>query len=205
MTQQTLCSAIEFAVNQALALSIHGVKKLTVLEQKTFTIQLTELGFPLSFSVNENKVLVTSLIERSDCTVNTSIKTLLALKKQQQITELIKQEKLDVKGDLKVAQQFASIAESLEIDWQSELAKHIGDIPTYKLSQFGSNLMKKFNFATQQIQADASEWLVHEKRLVVTASQINHYNQQVNNLMSQTNDLAERIEKLANTVAINQP
>jgi ubiquinone biosynthesis protein UbiJ len=202
MLQQTLCSALEFAVNQALALNINGVKNLAVLEQKTFTIQLSELGFPLSFSVNANKVLVTSLTERSDCTVNTSVKTLLALKKQQQITELIKQEKLDVKGDLKVAQQFASIAESLEIDWQSELAKHIGDIPTYKLSQFGSSLMKKFNFATQQIQADASEWLVHEKRLVVTASQINHFSQQVNNLTSQTNDIAERIQQLSNAIAI---
>ncbi|NQZ21401.1 MAG: SCP2 sterol-binding domain-containing protein [Colwellia sp.] len=202
MPQQALCSAIEFAVNQALALNIHGVKTLTVLEQKTFTMQLTELGFPLSFSVNDNKVLVTSLTERSDCTVQTSIKTLLALKKQQQITELIKQEKLNVIGDLKVAQQFANIAESLEIDWQSEIAKHIGDIPTYKLSQFGSSLVKKFNFVTQQIQADASEWLVHEKRLVVTASQINHFSQQVNELMSQTNDVAKRIEKLSNTIAI---
>jgi len=202
MPQQALCSAIEIAVNQALALNINGVKSLTILEQKTFTIQLTELGFPLSFSVNEHKILVTSLTERSDCTVNTSIKTLLELKKQQQITELIKQEKLDVQGEIKVAQQFASIAESLEIDWQSELAKHIGDIPTYKLSQFGSNLMKKFNFATQQIQADASEWLVHEKRLVVTASQINHFSQQVNSLASQTNDITERIQKLSTVIAI---
>jgi ubiquinone biosynthesis protein UbiJ len=202
MAPQTLCSAIEFAVNQALALNIHGVKSLTILEQKTFTIQLSELGFPLSFSINDNKVLVTSLTERSDCTVNTSVKTLLALKKHQQITELIKQEKLDVQGDIKVAQQFANIAESLEIDWQSELAKHIGDIPTYKLSQFGSGLVKKFNFASQQIQADASEWLVHEKRLVVTASQINHFSQQVNNLTSQTHDIAERIQKLSNAIAI---
>lgn len=202
MPQQALCSAIEFAVNHALALNIHGVKTLTVLEQKTFTMQLSELGFPLSFSVNDNKVLVTSLTERSDCTVHTSVKTLLALKKQPQITELIKQEKLDVIGDLKVAQQFANIAESLEIDWQSEIAKHIGDIPTYKLSQFGSSLVKKLKFATQQVQADASEWLVHEKRLVVTASQINHFSQQVNDLMSQTNDIAERIEKLSNIVTI---
>jgi len=202
MPQQTLCSAIEFAVNHALALNIHGVKALTVLEQKTLTIQLSEIGFPLSFSVNNNKILITSLTERSDCTVYTSIKTLQDLKKRQQITELIKQEKLDVIGDLKVAQQFASIAESLEIDWQSEIAKHIGDIPTYKLSQFGSSLVKKFNFATQQIQADASEWLVHEKRLAVTSSQISHFSQQVNELRLQTNDVAERIEKLSNNLAI---
>jgi ubiquinone biosynthesis protein UbiJ len=197
MFQQTLCSTVEFAVNQALALNINGSNVLSALEQKTLTILLTELGFPLSFSINENNVLVTSLTERSDCTINTSVKTLLELKKEQQITELIKQEKLDVQGDIKVAQLFANIAESLEIDWQSEIAKHIGDIPTYKLSQFGKNLAKKFNFATQQIQADASEWLVHEKRLVVTSSQINDFSQQVIDITRKTDVISERIQRLA--------
>jgi ubiquinone biosynthesis protein UbiJ len=197
MFQQTLCSTVEFAVNQALALNINGSNVLSALEQKTLTLLLTELGFPLSFSINENNVLVTSLTERSDCTIKTSVKTLLELKKEQQITELIKQEKLDVQGDIKVAQLFANITESLEIDCQSELAKHIGDIPTYKLSQFGKNLAKKFNFATQQIQADASEWLVHEKRLVVTSSQINNFSQQVIDITRQTDVISERIQKLA--------
>jgi ubiquinone biosynthesis protein UbiJ len=197
MFQQTLCSTVEFAVNQALALNINGRNVLSVIEQKTLTILLTELGFPLSFSINENNVLVTSLTERSDCTIKTSVKTLLELKKEQQITELIKQEKLDVQGDIKVAQLFANIAESLEIDWQSELAKHIGDIPTYKLSQFGKNLAKKFNFATQQIQADAGEWLVHEKRLVVTSSQINDFSQQVIDITRKTDVISERIQRLA--------
>lgn len=197
MFQQTLCSTVEFIVNQALALNINGNNVLSALEQKTLTILLTELGFPLSFSINENKVLVTSLTERSDCTIKTSAKTLLELKKEQQITELIKQEKLDVQGDIKVAQLFANIAESLEIDWQSEIAKHIGDIPTYKLSQFGKNLAKKFNFATQQIQADASEWLVHEKRLVVTSSQIQCFSQQVLEISRQTDIISERIQRLA--------
>lgn len=197
MFQQTLCSTVEFAVNQALALNINGNNVLSALEQKTLTILLTELGFPLSFSINENKVLVTSLTERSDCTIKTSAKTLLELKKEQQITELIKQEKLDVQGDIKVAQLFANIAESLEIDWQSEIAKHIGDIPTYKLSQFGKNLAKKFNFATQQIQADASEWLVHEKRLVVTSSQINDFSRQVSDITRQADIISERIQRLA--------
>ena len=197
MLQQTLCSTIEYAVNKALAFNIKGNNVLKALEQKTLTLVLTELGFPLSFSINENKILVTSLIERSDCTIKTSVKTLLELKKEQQITELIKQEKLDVQGDIKVAQLFANIAESLEIDWQSEIAKHIGDIPTYKLSKFGKNVAKIFNSATQQIQADASEWLVHEKRLVVTSSQLHRFSQQVSEVSRQADTLSERIQRLA--------
>jgi ubiquinone biosynthesis protein UbiJ len=200
MFQQTLCSTGEFAFNQALAISVKGASVLQTLEEKTLTILLSELGFPLSFSVNNNKVLVTGLTERSDCTINTSIKTLRELKKEQQITELIKQEKLDVQGDIKVAQQFANIAQSLEIDWQSEIAQHIGDIPTYKLSQLSKRWAKKINFATQQIQADASEWLVHEKRLVVTASQLGNFSEQVTELTKQTNTVAERIQRLAEKI-----
>jgi ubiquinone biosynthesis protein UbiJ len=197
MFQQTLCSTLEFAINQVLALNINGNNVLDSLEQKTLTIILTELGFPLSFSINENKILVTSLTERSDCTIKTSVSTLLELKKEQQITELIKQEKLDVQGDIKIAQLFTNIAETLEIDWQSEIAKHIGDIPTYKLSQLAKDLAKKFSFASQQIQADASEWLVHEKRLVVTSSQIHSFSQQVAEVSRQTDTLSKRIQRLA--------
>jgi ubiquinone biosynthesis protein UbiJ len=49
MLQQTLCSTIEYAVNKALAFNIKGNNVLKALEQKTLTLVLTELGFPLSF------------------------------------------------------------------------------------------------------------------------------------------------------------
>jgi len=193
MPQQALCSVLEIIVNQALALNIHGVAILSKLEQKTLSVNLTELGFPLSFSINQQEVLVSTLTERSDCTIDTSIKTLLDLKKEQQITELIKQEKLDVYGDIKIAQQFANIAESLEIDWGSELAKHIGDIPAFKLTQLQRFIGNKLRFASNQIQADSSEWLLHEKKLLITHSQIDDFKQQVEKTSQATNRLNNRI------------
>jgi len=202
MHPQVLCSTVELTVNQALSLNIHGLDQLKTLEQKTLTVQLAEFNFPLSFTVNQKQVLVTTLTQHSNCTIVTSIKTLMALKSEQQnhqalsITEMIKQEKLDLQGDLKVAQQFAAIAESLEIDWQNELAKHIGDIPTYKLTQLGKFISNKISFANQQIQADASEWLVHEQRLVVASNQLSNFKESVIDLSQQTEHLAQRIDTL---------
>jgi ubiquinone biosynthesis protein UbiJ len=200
MPQQLLTSILELVVNKALTLNIQGKGALKPLEQKTLTVILAELGFPLSFSVDQNIVLVTTLTERSNCTIHTSLSTLKKLKDNQQITTLIKQEALVLEGDIKIAQQFASIAESLNIDWQSELAKNIGDIPTYKLSQFSQFISSKFNFAKQQIEADASEWLVHEKRLVVTASQVNQFNQDVSNLTSKIDVISQRMKQLTETL-----
>ncbi len=78
---------------------------------------LSELNFPISFTVTSNKVIVSGLTERADCTINTSIKTLQALQAEQPLTELIKQNKLDLTGDIKIAQQFIQLAENLNIDW----------------------------------------------------------------------------------------
>ena len=195
MLQQVLTSSIELLINKVLALNIDEVD-LYKLEQKTLSIKLSELNFPLSITVSNSKVIVSSLTERADCTVRTSIKTLQTLKAEQHITTLIKQNKLDLTGDIKVAQQFTQLVESLNIDWQSELARHIGDMPTHKLIQLSKNITSKLQFANQQIQADASEYIVHEKRLVVTRSQIEQFNQQVNRVSDQVDHISSRIDAL---------
>lgn len=195
MLQQALTSSIELLINKVLSLNTSQID-LTKLEQKTLTIILSELSFPISFSVNNNKIIVSALTERANCTINTSIKTLQALKAEQQLTELIKQDKLDLTGDIKTAQQFVHLAENLNIDWQSELAIHIGDMPTHKLMQVGKKIVNKFQFASKQIQADASEFIVHEKRLVVTRSQIEQFTQQVSQVSNQVDEISTRIEAL---------
>jgi len=201
MISQVLTSTLEVVINKTLTLSANNTS-LEKLTQKTLMLKLEELGFPLSFSVcnttEPTQVVVTTLTEHADCTINTSISTLRELKAEQQITELIKQNKLDLTGDIKIAQQFASIAENLDVDWQSELANHIGDIPTHKLIQLGKRISAKLQFASKQINADASEYIVHEKRLVVTRSQIDQFNHQVAEMNEQVDELEQRISQLIN-------
>jgi len=198
MPQQLLASVLEKIMNTALSLNVNENDTFGVLTQKTIEVHLSELGFPLCFTVEQETILVTALTERSDCVLTTSLSTLSELQKTLQLTELIKQNKLDITGDLKVAQQFATLFENLTIDWQSEIAKHIGDIPTYKLGQFSLRLKDKFNFTTEQIKADSTEWLVHEKRLVVTKSQISDFCAQVSDVSDQANLIEQRMIALSN-------
>lgn len=196
MFAQALCSVIEKLINQALVYNIHGARALKPLHEKTLTVKLAELGFPLSFYVNDDTIHVLASDEHNDCTLITSISSLVALKEQQQLTELIKQDKLDILGDIKVAQRFADIAESLDIDWQTELAKRIGDIPAYKLGQLGKNVLSKLTFAAEQIQADASEWFVHEKKMIVTESELTAFNKEVTQVTKELDDISQRIDAL---------
>ncbi len=203
MPQQALSAALEKIINKALSLNINNNVQLGELAQKTITIHLAELGFELCFTVENESILVIGITERSDCELSTSIATLIELQKNQQLTELIKQNKLDIQGDLKVAQLFASVFENITIDWQTELAEYIGDIPTYKLQQLGLWLKSKLNFTANQVKADASEWLVHEKRLVVTSSQINDFSAKVSTIVEDLQQVERRIAALTDKLATN--
>ncbi len=195
MLKQALSSALEKVINKALELNVNDNSALKTLEAKQLTLLLDELGFPLTFTVSSNQVLVTNLTD-SDCTVITSINTLKKLKASQQLTDYIKQDLLDIQGDLKIAQQYLNLAENLEIDWQNELAHYIGDIPTYQLSRVAHFAQTKLHFAKTQIQADLSEWLVHEKKLIVSASELNDFNGQVTQTVARFDKLQQRLEKL---------
>ncbi|WDD98970.1 ubiquinone biosynthesis accessory factor UbiJ [Thalassomonas actiniarum] len=196
MPAQTLSATLEFVINKALTLNIHSNSQLDKLAGMTLTVNLRELAFPLSFTVSDRQVMVTGIKERSDCEINTDIKTLLRLKKEQALTRLIKEDLLDIQGDLKVAQGFAAVADNLEIDWQSELARYIGDIATHKLVQTGQALKEKFAFAARQIQSDAGEYLVHEQKLAVTGSQLTYFNEQVSTLTAKTQALMARVQSM---------
>ncbi|WDE05547.1 SCP2 sterol-binding domain-containing protein [Thalassomonas viridans] len=197
MPAQTLAATLEFVLNKALALNIHGNNQLDRLAGKTLTLTLSELSFPLSFTVADGQIMVTGITGRADCEINTGIKTLLQLKKEQALTRVIKEDLLDIQGDLKVAQGFAALAENLEIDWQSELARYIGDIATHKLVQTGQAIKEKLAFAAQQIQSDAGEYLVHEQRLAVTSSQLAAFNEEVSTLAERATALATRVQAMS--------
>jgi ubiquinone biosynthesis protein UbiJ len=193
---QVLHTALEAIVNKALVLNSRPLS-LAHLEQKTLTLALSELASPISFIVVDNTILVNALTERSDCTIQTSLRTLKKVKAEQSLTTLIKKGELDVVGDIKVAQQFAALAEQLDIDWQSELAKHIGDVPTHKLLHLGHKITEKVKVTVKQLDSDVSEYVVHEKRLVVTHNQINAFNQGVKQVSSQVEQLSARLNHLA--------
>ncbi|XQW85216.1 ubiquinone biosynthesis accessory factor UbiJ [Thalassotalea piscium] len=196
MPQQALSMALEYIINQALTINKANNKALQTLEDKTLVLHLLELNFPLCFTCHQETFLVTGNTNAADCTISTSLSALKKIKENHALTQAIKDDLLDIDGDLKVAQLFIAVAESIDIDWKSELAKHIGDIPTYKLEQFGHTISDKVKFASKQIKADMSEWLVHEKKLLVTTSECQHFIQQVDCMNEQMQNLIQRIDNI---------
>jgi ubiquinone biosynthesis protein UbiJ len=172
MHKQLLTGTLETIINKVLSLDGQLCPALDALENKTLCLVLNELNFPLSFTITHHQVTVTGLTIKSDCFLQTSLKHLPEIKNAEALTQLIKSDLLIMEGDLKIAQQFANLAEQLDIDWQEQLALRIGDVATHKLSQLGQFISGKLNFAKTQIESDASEYLLHEQQLACGSAEL---------------------------------
>ncbi|MDN3652387.1 SCP2 sterol-binding domain-containing protein [Thalassotalea ponticola] len=198
MPKQAATALLERLVNAVLADEPLVVNQLSALDNRSLTLLVNEIGFPLTFHVSQGHISVIANKLNDDCLIATNMQTLAKLKNLELLTSLIKSGELDIIGDVKVAQQFASIKDSLSLDWQSKLAVYIGDVPTHQTVKLVNWLASKLHFAKQQISEDASEFLLHEAKLVVSTSDVAYFNQQVTQLQQQTAQLAQRVQNAAN-------
>ena len=58
MFAQALSAILEKLIEQFLRYNLHGTRALKPLSEKTLTVKLAELSFPLSFTVNNEKIHV---------------------------------------------------------------------------------------------------------------------------------------------------
>lgn len=201
MPKQMLTAIIEIIINKALSLDSNISEPLSKLNGKNLTLVISELDFPITLNVELNTISVLASHLSDDCVIHSNFASLAKLKQTELLTSLIRSGDLDIVGDLKIAQQFAGLAEQLNIDWEKQLADRIGDTPAFKLNSLGAKLLKKLNFAKAQISQDASEYLLHEKRLLVTDFELRVFNSNVDKaelelvkLQSKLDSLAQRIK-----------
>lgn len=197
---QLLSSTIELILNQALKMGNPPTSMLTPLANKSLAIELSELNTVLCLTVHEQQIVISSPSfdnDSYDCKITTSVKSLVQLKTEQQLTQLIKDNQLDISGDIKIAQQYANVFESLNIDWPSELEKHIGDVATHKLLTLVKTADKKIKFAQNQISSDATEYLVYEKKWLATKHEIDIFSNDVKTVQRKYQQIEQQVSSLS--------
>jgi len=196
MWQQAICAALEGTLKYLLSKGKYDKVAMNKIIDKRLCIQVSDVGMNICVQANMHGILVTTINDHADCTITTSVKSLNELKQGGSLTQLIKQDQLDIDGDIKVAQQYAAFFESISFDIASELAKQIGDVPTHLLSRIAKSGLQKAAFAKQQISEDATQWLVHEKKWLATSFELDDFAKEVASVSKSFEQLDARLNKL---------
>ena len=164
---------------------------------KVLRIELKEFSSPLVLVFSERQVDVLGAWEgEADCTVITRVSVLPQLRNRQQLTALIRNNDLEVQGDLQVVQNLVSLADLAEFDPAELLAPYTGDIAAEGVSKLLRGGAKFVQHGLARQQRYVAETLTEEWRLAPGALEIAWFAEETMAVERELAALTKRLEKL---------
>ena len=164
---------------------------------KVLRIVLKEFSSPLVMVFSERQVDVLGAWEgEADCTVITRVSVLPQLRNRQQLTALIRNNDLEVQGDLQVVQNLVSLADLAEFDPAELLAPYTGDIAAEGVSKLLRGGAKFLQHGLARQQRYVAETLTEEWRLAPGALEVAWFAEETAAVERELAALTKRLEKL---------
>ena len=196
LLQQLAHSFIDPKINKLLTFDDQAHTKLVKLEGKSLSVCLTDLSLNIKLQVLDNKVLLSSNTEGYDCLVTTSSQYLRSLSDASQLTKLIKQDSLELDGDLAIAQGFSELLMNNNIDWQQLLSSYFGDAIAHKMVTAIQALVSNIKIKTKDMDYTLSTAITEELKLSPHYNEVSLFIDQVDALSAKTDKLAATISAL---------
>lgn len=109
--------------------------------------------------------------------------------------------KLEIIGDVAVAQTLQRILKNMRPDWEEALSGPLGDLPARKLANFGRAIRDYVRSAAASLGADAGEYLRYEKRMVPDAAEVSEFSAAAAELRDDAERLKQRLEIMERRLA----
>ena len=189
--------ALEAVVNQAIRLDPLTAQRLQKLAGKRFHIECTDPAADVLIAINEQAITllppdgkpVTSHLT-GDLTAFVKL-----MSADDKAAALINAD-LRLQGDSQLLIELEEILSYIELDWEYQLAQHIGDLPAHLLGKLGRG---SFNWLKQTqpiFMRHLQEYILEEARLSPTKQEIDRFISDLQALNEQVERLEARIERL---------
>src|SRR5690554_2438220 len=177
MLTHVVRSTLEPVLNKALSADTNTAQRLRSERGTCVAIHLREFAEPLTIRFSEEQIfLLGPDYDATDAEVALSLLDIPLLTDAAQATQAIQQGKLKVAGDPLLLQRAAAVFVELDIDWEELLAKYLGDIPAYLISQRIQTTMRRIKKI--KVGARVQEILTDETGLLATPVGLKVLNEQ---------------------------
>ena len=188
---------LESVINRYLALDPEMLDKLAQFDGKVIKLELTGINKTLYMLPNDRGIQVLTEYEGSADTVlrGTPI-SLFKMGLVSNAANLLLKGEIEITGDTRLGHQFKNIFSQMDIDWSEPLANMVGDSLAYQIQKSGSKLGRWGKASAKSVSASFSEYLQEESRDVVTETELNIFNEAVDQLRNDVDRLQARINTL---------
>lgn len=189
-------AAIETTLNTLIQDDPELVRRLSRLKGQVIQVNLKEFNKTLTFIFSQQIDVLAAYEGESNCYLSLNVSILPELREQANITQLIKQDKLVLEGDIQLAQKFAQLITDCKPDVEEWLSRLTGDVLAHALVQGVKDIGQALQSQRSKHQNHLSQVLTEEWRLLPSSLEVAYFCDQVDDLNSQAARIEAKIQHL---------
>lgn len=189
-------AAIETTLNTLIQDDPELVRRLSRLKGQVIQVHLKEFNKTLTFIFSQQIDVLAAFEGESNCYLSLNVSILPELREQANITQLIKQDKLVLEGDIQLAQKFAQLITDCKPDVEEWLSRLTGDVLAHALVQGVKDIGQALQSQRSKHQNHLSQVLTEEWCLLPSSLEVAYFCDQVDDLNSQAARIEAKIQHL---------
>ncbi len=191
-------AAVETGLNAVIKQTPSAKPSLYKLKGKVLKLHLKEPNKSLIFIFSQQVDVLANFEGEPDCYLGLSVSTLSLLRDKAKLTQLIKQDKLELDGDLAVAQAFAELLAKAKPDFEEWLSQYTGDIVAHTVFGAFKSLNKAVVGRAQKSQRHLALAVTEEWQLAPPPLEVAYFCDQVERTAKDAEVLEARLNALLN-------
>jgi ubiquinone biosynthesis protein UbiJ len=192
-----LGSALEFAINRAVALDAGTRERIAKLDGRRIGVELKPLELALAITVDRDRLRVGPHWERDrDLNLRASPASLLAFAMRGSDDSVLPPGKVDISGDAELARQFEKIMRDFRPDFEEAFAQTFGDVIGVPIAKLVGSAFAWTRDSAKSFALDAAEFVRDESRDAVAAPEAETFYDDVDDLRERADRLDARIRRL---------
>ena len=190
---------LERLVNRLLSLDRETLDELAGLSGKVVQVELINTTQPVvSLKIEQHGIQVdTDYAGTGDVLIRGTPLDLLVYMRSSGESRATVTGNMEIKGDLGLAQDFQRLLHRLEIDWEEQAARLVGDTLARKASNIARAGVDFFRQLKNKIQMDLSEYALYETEVLPDRDEVERFNNSVDVLRDDLERLKQRLHRIS--------
>ncbi len=194
----------EAVINRYLALDPEMLDQLAQFNGKVIQLEMTGINKVFYMLPNARGIQVLTEYEGpADTVLRGTPVSLFKMGLVSNAANLLLKGEIEISGDTRLGHQFKNVFSQMDIDWSEPLANLVGDSLAYQIQQSAIKFARWGKESVVSFSTSFSEYLQEESRDVVTGTELNIFNETVDQLRNDVDRLQARVNALVNSTVIN--
>lgn len=191
-------------VNHIIREDPQSLADIRKLAGKIASFEITGPGINVFVQFNDHGVTLMKWINGNPhVMIRARAGTMISMLISRDVNDVKNSPEMEIIGDVLLAQEIQKIFKKINIDWEEEFSRWVGDTAAHKIARIFKRTRRFFQETRKTIELDISEYFHYEKNILPDRDEVEQFVTEVDEIRNDAERIRQRVERLQEKITTN--